>query len=210
LHIDCFQKRFKKENQMKLILIGLFMFVNPNSYAAGDNNAKKDCIVFWGAIEHANVQFESHKDKKAGKKLLELLPSEHKQAPSDCAKQSEAIDALEKYKSYRTKLLSLGDPLAYQISFRMMHIADGAFAEFLNADLAGTIHQSPEKFLKYLKAEKGDVYCPKDLVRATGDLNISTQSLAARLRIRVRALRKVKTADLQDLKLDCIKQLQAP
>jgi hypothetical protein len=167
-----------------------------------------DCTQFWNTIRTINERFESHKDIKIGEKLLEILPSNKIHAPAECKAGNEAFTELNRDKAFRKKLLSEGKAMGYRISFRLMFMADGVFAEDLNAEVAATIASHPTQFLKYLKDEKGDTFCPKDLVQAISGINSSDSIKKPIFEKRIAALKTVKDPDLDGLKADCLKAIQ--
>lgn len=169
----------------------------------------KGCREAWTAIRKANDRFEEKKDRKAGEELLKLLPAKPNQYATDCPTHSETMSALDRDLAYREELLAKGDDLAFKLSFRMIRISDGAFAEGLDIALGKTIEKHPQKFLKYLKAEQGDTFCPQGLMGNTGEYDQDPKTDQAEFQKRIAALEKVKDRSLAKIKATCLKTLKS-
>jgi hypothetical protein len=167
------------------------------------------CRKAWSAIREANDRFEEKKDRKVGEQLFKLLPSKPDQYATDCSTYTETMSALDRDLKYREQLLARGDDLAFRITTRMIRISDGAFAEGLDIALGKTIEKYPQKFLKFLKAEQGESFCPSGLVGNTGEYDRDPKDEQAELKRRAAALDQVKDRSLAKIKATCLKTLKS-
>ncbi len=168
----------------------------------------EDCEPYWTKVAALNEQYETAHKQDSAVQLWKLLPTGKTLPPEGCQARIDSLDHLERAQDYRAKRILAGDKTAIQLSFRMLNVADGAFAERIDIDLGKIIVKHPDLFLLGLKSEYGDEFCSDGLLANLGEYDLSEKAKKAKLTERETALLSVKEGSLKKLRDLCVSRLK--
>lgn len=154
----------------------------------------------WKRISEYVDAYARNPSRKNTQLAIDSLP-EQQTVFSDSAEETRANDIVYSERVMTTLELQVRkkDPESVRLAFKMMNIADGAFAEDLDTLVGKLIRIDPILFLSELKFS-GRV----DLVGLVGNLGDSFSDKfpqqCSELNQRRRALKKIRTPELQSVK----------
>jgi hypothetical protein len=185
----------------KFFFLTIFLMLSAFGSTGATNGS-----VDWDGIRKAFAIYCDSPSAKHAVHVMRLLPRSRVEYTGR-KKENDAIDFVyDHLGTLRQRVLSR-DLSASKLAFRLMTIADGAFAEDLDILLGQIIRIDPALFLQELKGY-GRVGRLDALVGSLGDSYVDRID-AQRLEIkkRIQALSSVKDPAVKELRDECIKEL---
>lgn len=167
-------------------------------------------LINWRGIERAYATWMKDPSPSNAVALEHLLPRQH--APFKEAKgRREALEYIfaEEHLDFLTKRVRKGDASAARLAFRLLTIADGADAEWLDINLGALTERDPRLLLSLVKENGtfGDGELP--YLGNLGPRYVDKFGAQCReLRKRARILSRVKDPDLIAVRKRAVDELQ--
>jgi hypothetical protein len=162
----------------------------------------------WTAISSAATIYSKAPSASAAASLLVLLPGRQLNATERAPE--EVHDQLYSLLPVLAPRIAAGQDLDIRLCFQLIYISDGAFTEELLAVLGTVAGQHPDAYLNELLRARPGLAPLIDPIRSVTFTYPEQESKVSvsELRARERALRTVRTRELQPLRDECLRLLE--
>ena len=167
--------------------------------------------VDWDSLRAAYALYSKAPTDSTAGKVCSFLPRDlgYSAPPSARRNHSETEKFILKRMGVLESQIFRSKPNSVTLAFRLYTIADGEFAESLDATLGKLICRNPRLFLQQLKANRHLVARLDSLLMNYGpDFAEDDQAQAAEYRHRLKCIRKVRDRELQDIRDECVEFME--